>query len=86
VVGQIASDGNLLGEPKPVSQGQIAARMNTDKTTVSRRVKKAVAQGYLRDERRHGREAQLVIGEPLPIDTPILPTVAQLLGCGRGTP
>jgi MarR family len=76
----VAIDGNLLGAPRPASQGEIAARMKLDKTTVSRRVKKAIDQGYLRDERQRGREAELVTGEPLPTDKPILPTVHELGG------
>jgi len=85
-VEKLLADGNVLGEPRAVSQGEVAAHMELDKTTVSRRVKRTISEGYLRDERQRGRESQLVLGEPLPTDKPILPTVAQLHGCGRDTP
>jgi hypothetical protein len=47
-----------------------------------RRAKVAVSRGYLKNLEDHrGRAARLVIGEPLPGEVTILPTVETLTGC-----
>lgn len=73
---------------------QIAARLRIDKTSASRRVRTALDLGYLKNlEDRRGRPSRLAIGDELPADVTILPTVedlARLHGCsgngGDGVP
>jgi len=64
---------------------QVAARLGIDKSSASRRVRAATERGYLRNlEESRGRPARLVLGDPLPADVTILPTVeelARLHGC-----
>jgi len=67
---------------------QIAAGIGIDKSSASRRVRSATERGYLRNlEDRRGRPARLVLGDPLPADMTILPTVDELErlhGCSGG--
>jgi hypothetical protein len=59
------------GVPLPA----VATRLGLDKSVVSRRWRVAREGGYLVNlEERRGRPARLVTGEPLPDETPILPT------------
>jgi hypothetical protein len=45
-----------------------------DKSSTSRRVNDAIAQGYIVNlEPLRGRPSRLVLGEPLPDDAPVLP-------------
>jgi hypothetical protein len=64
---------------------QVAARLGIDKSSASRRVRAALEHGYLRNlEDRRGRPFRLVLGDPLPAEVTILPTVdhlEQLRGC-----
>ncbi len=63
----------------PCSVTQVARVLKLDASTVSRRVKAAIASGFVVDyEPKPGRPRRLVIGEPLPHDRPILPTVEAL--------
>ena len=65
-----------------VAQSALAEALNLDKGTVSRRVKAAIADGYLYDEEiKEGRPSRLRVGDPLPEDQPVLPTVEALLQC-----
>ena len=53
----------------------VANFLNIDKTSASRRVKRALDAGYLTNEEPNFRKAKkLVIGEPLPVDADQLPT------------
>lgn len=55
---------------------QVAKHLKLDPSTASRRVKTALAGNYLVNlEPREGRPAKLVLGEPLPDERSILPTV-----------
>lgn len=79
--------GTLLGDPSPITQTELVAELELDKSSVNRRVKDALELGYLRDlEPNRGRPSQLVLGEPMPHDVPVLPTpealAASLVGCG----
>jgi hypothetical protein len=48
--------------------------LGIDRSSVSRRVRVAIEQGYLRNlEDREGKPAKLVLGDPLPDDLEILP-------------
>jgi hypothetical protein len=52
----------------------VARQLHLDKGTVSRRVKVAVADGYLRNlETRKNQPMQLVLGDPLPDELSLLP-------------
>jgi hypothetical protein len=63
----------LAGEDG-VSVSALARKLKLDKGSVSRRVKEAVDRGYVRNlEERQGRPARLVVGDPMPQETEILP-------------
>ena len=63
----------------PVSVTQLAQYLGIDKSSMSRRVRGALKSGFLVDhETRRGRPAKLIIGEPLPADQTVLPTVDAL--------
>ncbi|MGC8633896.1 MAG: hypothetical protein ACP5VP_04410 [Candidatus Limnocylindrales bacterium] len=58
---------------------QVAARLGIDKSSASRRVRAALDRGYLRNlEDRRGRPSRLVLGDQLPDQVTILPTVEEL--------
>jgi hypothetical protein len=57
----------------------VAHLLGLDKSAASRRVRAAVERGYLRNlEDRRGHPARLVLGDPLPADTAILPEPGEL--------
>lgn len=63
----------------------VAHLLGLDKSAAWRRVRVAVERGYLRNlEDRRGHPSRLVLGDPLPTDTAILPepdVLARLHGC-----
>ncbi len=62
-----------------VSLPELAENLKLDKATVSRRVRAARDRGYLKDlETKRGRPSKLVLGDPMPEDQPILPSVEDL--------
>jgi hypothetical protein len=62
-----------------VSLAALAARLSLDKNSVHHRVKKATARGFLANlEDKRGKPAQIVLGDPLPADDGVLPTVGSL--------
>ena len=72
-----------------VTVQQIATQLRLDKSSAWRRVQRALDDGFLRNrEERKGRPARLEMGDPLPADAGILPTVRSLrLGeGGKHTP
>ena len=69
----------LTSSGEPCSVAQVGRVLKVDASTASRRVKTAVAAGYLLNrETKPGRPAQLVVGDPLPNETEVLPPVATL--------
>lgn len=82
-VGAVAE---LLGDrpDRPeVTKSEVAQRLGLDKSAAWRRVKNALKRGFLTNlEERSGRPARIVLGEPLPEDNSLLPSVEQLMsGC-----
>jgi hypothetical protein len=72
---------SLLAEPGTDETTVVAVgtSLQLDKSSALRRVRVALDRGYLRNlEDRKGRPARLVLGEPLPEDQEILPTVKEL--------
>lgn len=69
----------VSGKPRVgvgVSVTALARQLRIDKAAASRRAQVAIDKGYLRNEEtRRGRPAMLVVGEPLPDDVEVLPTV-----------
>jgi hypothetical protein len=58
---------------------RLAARLGIDKSSASRRVRTATERGYLKNlEDRRGRPSRLTLGDPLPAEVTILPTVENL--------
>lgn len=63
-----------------ISLRELAQVVNVDKATISRRVRAAVAAGYLRNlEERRGRPARIVLADPLPDPAELLPS-PEILG------
>lgn len=57
----------------------VAAALDLDKSAATRRIRTAIDRGYLRNrEERSGKPLRLVLGDPLPRDASILPTVDEL--------
>jgi hypothetical protein len=68
-------------EPE-VSLAKAAKYLKLDKSATSRRITAAVQKGYLRNlEDRKGRPARIVLGDPLPAELEVLPTVEALQCC-----
>jgi len=68
-----------LSATHAVSVSALAAALGIDKSSASRRVRSAVERGYLvNQEDRPGKAAKIALGEPLPQDVEILPTVATI--------
>jgi len=60
----------------------IADMLGLDKSTVSRRVNAAEEKGYLvNEETKPGRPARIVLGEALPEEVTVLPTIEVLQSC-----
>jgi hypothetical protein len=69
-------------ESEPVTIVRLAEDLKLYKSAAWRRVRAAMDRGYIKNlEERKGRPAQLVLGDPLPDDIEILPTVERLHGC-----
>jgi hypothetical protein len=65
-----------------VSIRQIAERLRIDKSAASRRVQSALDAGYRQNlETKKSRPAKLVLGEPLPEQQTILPSLEELKCC-----
>ena len=61
---------------------QVAGALKLDKSAGWRRVRAAIERGYVQNlQEKRGQPAQLVLGDPLPDDLEILPTVERLHGC-----
>jgi hypothetical protein len=67
------------------SRGEIAKELKLDPSAAGRRLQAARAKGYLRNlEERKGHPARWILGDPLPEDKEILPTLETLTGgCAR---
>ena len=77
-VGRLSED----AEGDPVSLAAIARELDLDKSAASRRVRRAVDAGYLKNlEDKRGKPARLVLGDPLPEDLRILPATEALHRC-----
>ncbi len=75
----------LLGErevTESINCLHVAQYLYLDESAASRRVNAALRAGYLRnDETRRGQPLRLVLGDPMPDEQEILPTVERLHGC-----
>ena len=75
------------GHKEGVRQTILAERLGLDRGTVSRRVRKALDGGYLRNlEEKRGKPHRLVPGDPLPDELVILPEPDELHGCTVAEP
>jgi len=73
------------GSDGGVSCTAVAKRLDIDKATASRRLRVATRAGYVvNNETLRGKPARYVIGEPMPVDMPILPTPETLAGLLQG--
>ena len=74
-----AVDALTAAHPTGVTAQAVAARLNLDKSNVSRRLSVAGSSGWLINEEDHrGKPGRWKVGEALPDDLDILPTVAVL--------
>jgi hypothetical protein len=80
----IAAVKSLLASDLGVSVTAVAKYLNLDKSSATRRIAVAVQQGFLRNlEDRKGRPARLVLGDPLPDETELLPPAEALQCCAE---
>ena len=69
----------IPAESGHVTVKQVAEALKIDKSSASRRVKDATDRGFLRNlEPGRGRPAKIVLGDPLPDDSKVLPDVAEI--------
>lgn len=69
----------ISGNSESVTLAELAEVMKIHKSTVQRRVARAIEQGYLiNEEEKQGRPAKLIIGERMPDNIRILPTSKKL--------
>jgi hypothetical protein len=67
------------GKKKSATSREVGEELRLEKGPVSRRVRMALDAGYLRNlEDQRGRPARLILGDPMPEDLHILPTVEEL--------
>jgi len=67
------------GADNGVSVTKLGHELGLDKSSASRRAKDAIALGYIKNlEDKRGREARLVLGDPLPDDLELLPSPEKL--------
>jgi hypothetical protein len=65
--------------PDEVTIGALAKQLKLDKSTASRRAREGTSRGYLHNhETRRGQPARLVVGDPVPSESNILPSVLDL--------
>lgn len=66
-------------EEPSISITTISKALKIDKSAASRRVRVAIDREYLKNlETRKGRPAKIALGDKLPVDTPILPTIEEM--------
>jgi DNA-binding Lrp family transcriptional regulator len=77
-----AVGGCLKEEGDSITIAALARRLKLDKSAMWRRVKSAIALGYLKNEEtRKGRPARLALGDPLPDEVEVLPAPEKIEGC-----
>lgn len=73
---------DLLESRSEVTVNEVAGRLGLDKSAALRRVRNAIRRGFLvNQEERKGRPARLVIGDPVPEASFLLPPAQELSGC-----
>jgi hypothetical protein len=73
---------SIAGSDDTASVSEVAAYLKLDTSSASRRCTAAAQRGYLRNEARsRGKTARYVVGDPLPKEQAILPTVDTLSAC-----
>lgn len=75
---------DLKGEnaARAVTYSILGKQLKLDKSSGYRRALKAMSLGYIQNESEKGKPADLIIGEEMPADKPVLPSVAELqAGC-----
>jgi hypothetical protein len=69
----------VAGSEDPLSIAQLAHLLNLDKSATSRRWQNARRRGYVRNlEEKKGKPARIVLGDPLPEEVEILPSLERL--------
>ena len=73
----------LIDQSKePITNKKVGEKLNIDVSAASRRVRAAIAGGYLINKQEKKRQpADLKIGEPMPDDVELLPTASVLSDC-----
>jgi hypothetical protein len=68
-----------LATLKPVMVRAVATALSLDRSTASRRIRRAADDGYIRNlEDKRGKPGQWVIGDPMPEDQQLLPDAAHI--------
>ena len=69
----------MAARKKEGSLGELAAKLALDKSVTSRRLRQAAEFGYLVNlETRRGRQARIVLGDPMPEIVKLLPEAGEL--------
>lgn len=77
-----ALKGILISGKSESSIREVADKLELDESTAYRRVKSAIARGYIKNLEDHrGKKARLELGDPLPDDVDVLPSVERLEDC-----
>jgi hypothetical protein len=85
-VGQICSvkeesERRVSGEPAVATIREVAKELRIDRSSASRRVNEALKNSYLKNlETKQGQPHKLVVGDPLPDQPSVLPTVEEIKG------
>jgi hypothetical protein len=75
----VAAVAELTRSSADASVSAVGSRLGLDKSSASRRVRVAIDRGVLKNlEDSRGRASRIVLGDPLPEDTTILPAVEDL--------
>jgi hypothetical protein len=74
---------NILSDGTPSTTVQrLATALHLDKSSALRRVRTAIARGYLvNNEKQKGRPYQITLGDPVPEDIEVLPSPEKLECC-----
>jgi hypothetical protein len=75
----VAAVAGLAETTNGVSVTAVARKLKLDKSAASRRVQEAITRGFVRNEEdRKGHPARLIVGDPLPEETEVLPSPERL--------
>lgn len=73
---------HLIADGEETTVTEVARELKLDKSSTQRRVRAAIDRGFVQNlEDRRGRPARLVLGDAMPEERELLPSVERLQGC-----